>query len=135
MCIFCKIINNEIPCYKIYETKDILCFLDISQATAGHVLVVPKKHIDTIFDLDEDLSQQLFVTTTKVAKLLKKTLMVNNVNILSNNGELAGQTIKHFHIHVIPRYSSDDVTISFHPTNPTEDKLKSLQKALLENIK
>ena len=105
MCIFCKIAKGEIPCYKIYEDNDFLAFLDLSQATKGHTLIIPKKHYDNIFSLDEKIDIMLPVVT--VAKALKKSLKIDNINMINNNGPLAVQTINHFHIHLIPRYDND----------------------------
>lgn len=111
MCLFCKIIKGEIPCYKIYEDAYFLAFLDISQATPGHTLVIPKKHYETIFTMDEELCKKMLLVVKNVAHLLKKKLGVNSINILNNSGENAGQTVPHFHIHLIPRYENDGITL------------------------
>ena len=113
MCLFCEIKNGNIPSYKIYEDNICLAFLDISQATIGHTLIIPKKHFDDIFSLDEETSKHLFNVTRILAKRIKEKLGVSAVNILNNSGELAGQTIKHFHIHIIPRYEDDSLKIEF----------------------
>src|SRR5690554_7389797 len=85
MCVFCKIVEGEIPAYKVYEDDDILAFLDISQVTVGHTLVIPKKHYENIFELDEEDASKLFKAVTKVAKQLKTSLQIENLNILNNN--------------------------------------------------
>lgn len=113
MCLFCEIKNGNIPSYKIYEDDICLAFLDISQATIGHTLIIPKKHFDDIFSLDEETSKHLFNVTRILAKRIKEKLGVSAVNVLNNSGELAGQTIKHFHIHIIPRYEDDSLKIEF----------------------
>lgn len=113
MCLFCEIKNGNIPSYKIYEDNICLAFLDISQATIGHTLIIPKKHFDDIFSLDEETSKHLFNVTRILAKRIKEKLGVSAVNVLNNSGELAGQTIKHFHIHIIPRYEDDSLKIEF----------------------
>lgn len=113
MCIFCKIINNEIPSYKIYEDDRFLAFLDISQATIGHTLVIPKQHFQNIFELDEDTARDIFALVANLAHKLKQGLKIEDLNILNNNGTLAGQTVNHFHIHLIPRYKNDNLTIKF----------------------
>jgi histidine triad (HIT) family protein len=113
MCLFCEIKNGNIPSYKIYEDDVCLAFLDISQATIGHTLIIPKKHFDDIFSLDEETAKHIFDITRKISKNIKEKLNVSAVNILNNSGELAGQTIKHFHIHVIPRYENDNLKIEF----------------------
>lgn len=113
MCIFCKIVNNEIPSYKIYEDDKFLAFLDISQATIGHTLLIPKKHFDNIFELDVETAKECFARVVEIAKRLKKALNIQDINILNNNGPLAGQTVDHFHVHLIPRYPNDNLVIKF----------------------
>ncbi len=132
MCIFCKIAKGEIPCYKIYEDNDFLAFLDLSQATKGHTLIIPKKHYDNIFSLDEKIDIMLPVVT--VAKALKKTLKIDNINMINNNGPLAGQTINHFHIHLIPRYDNDKVSLNFGENSFTAEELKSLSETIAKEI-
>ncbi|MDR3215572.1 MAG: HIT family protein [Bacilli bacterium] len=107
-CLFCKIISNEIPAYKIYEDDDFLAFLDISQTTKGHTLVIPKKHYRNIYDVDEDTVAKIHQLAFKLAKQITKKLNAQGVNILNNNEAIAGQTIFHYHVHIIPRYRDDD---------------------------
>lgn len=115
-CLFCKIIKGEIPCTKVYEDEDILAFLDISQTTIGHTLVIPKDHYDNFLYVPKDLLGKAFSAAQKVAQALVTGLGAKGVNILVNTNEVAGQTIMHFHIHVIPRYSlEDNVKLEFTP--------------------
>lgn len=105
-CIFCKIIDQEIPSYKIYEDEKVYAFLDISQATKGHTLVVPKKHVNDIFEYDENLAADLFTRIPKIARALEKAFPeMEGLNIINNNKELAYQSVFHSHVHLIPRYS------------------------------
>lgn len=133
MCIFCKIIDKEIPCYKIYEDNDFLAFLDISQATIGHTLVVPKKHYSNIFELNDNSSIMNIVI--KVAKALKDSLGIDDLNIVNNNGPLAGQTVNHFHIHLIPRYEGDKVSLIFGENKLSGDEFDSLVKKITNKLK
>lgn len=123
MCIFCKIINHEIPSSIVYEDDLSIAILDISQQTKGHTLIIPKKHVENIFELDEELSKHLFSVTVKVTKLLKEKLHFENVNILNNNGSLAGQSVNHFHIHIIPQYENDNLVFGFKDKEPDFNKL------------
>lgn len=107
MCLFCKIANGEINSYKVYEDNDFLAFLDISQQTFGHTLVIPKRHFDNIFQLDESTSTKYMTVIAKVANILKDKLQINDLNIFNNNGELAGQTVNHIHFHLVPRTKDD----------------------------
>lgn len=123
MCVFCKIINHEIPSSLVYEDELCIAILDISQQTKGHTLVIPKKHVKNIFELDEELSKHLFGVTVKVTKLLKEKLHFENANILNNNGALAGQSVEHFHIHIIPQYPADHLAFGFKDKEPNFAKL------------
>ena len=123
MCVFCKIINHEIPSSLVYEDELCIAILDISQQTKGHTLVIPKKHVKNIFELDEELSKHLFGVTVKVTKLLKEKLHFENANILNNNGALAGQSVEHFHIHIIPQYPADQLAFGFKDKEPNFAKL------------
>ncbi|MBB6454677.1 histidine triad (HIT) family protein [Salirhabdus euzebyi] len=107
-CIFCKIINGEIPSAKVYEDEDVYAFLDISQVTKGHTLVIPKKHVKDVFETPEEIAQSLFARVPKIAKGIKKAYEPKGLNILNNNGQFAGQSVFHVHIHLIPRYSDND---------------------------
>ena len=115
-CLFCKIIKGEIPCSKVYEDEDVLAFLDISQTTVGHTLVIPKDHYDNFLYVPKDLVAKTFSVAQKISQALVSGLGAKGVNILVNTNEVAGQTIMHFHIHVIPRYSSsDNLRLEFTP--------------------
>jgi histidine triad (HIT) family protein len=108
-CIFCKIINGEIPSITVYEDDDVKAFLDISQTTPGHMLLVPKKHVPDIFAYDEELAETVFSRVPKLARAIKKSdPKIKGLNILNNNGKVASQSVFHSHIHFIPRYSDQD---------------------------
>ena len=131
-CIFCKIINKEIPGHILYEDEFILAFLDISQNTKGHTLVIPKKHIESIFDLDDQTGRDLFEAVIKTTNILKNKLGFKDVNLLNNNGSLAGQVVNHYHIHIIPRYGNDECYFKESPHEPNFEELASLHKQITE---
>lgn len=108
--VFSKIIKREIPAHIVYEDDFVIAFLDITQATKGHTLIVPKVQYETIFDMPADLSGKVFEVATIVAKAIQKAFSPEGMNILSNNGAFASQSVFHFHLHLIPRYQSDDLT-------------------------
>lgn len=120
-CIFCKIINGEIPSTKIYEDDDIIVVLDAFPSSVGHCLVLPKKHCKDIFDVDKIVATKLFPLASKLAKSMQHVLKCDGINILQNNGEVAGQTIFHFHVHIIPRYKNDNVTIKWDTKKVEQD--------------
>ena len=114
--IFSKIIQKEIPAYIVYEDELCLAFLDISQATKGHTLVIPKKEYMNILDLDDEISKHLFSVTVKLAKTIYGVFKPKGINILNNNGVEAFQSVMHFHIHIIPRYDYNEIKLTL-PNN------------------
>ena len=112
-CIFCKIANGEIPSSTIYEDEDFRVFLDLNPATRGHALLVPKEHFDNLFELDDELCKKAMVLAKKLAGQMKEALGCDGFNLVQNNGETAGQTVFHFHVHVIPREKEDSIKIGW----------------------
>ena len=106
-CIFCKLANGEIPTNGIYEDDDFKVILDASPATKGHALILPKEHYANLFEIDDDVAAKALPLAKKIASNMMKKLGCDGVNIIQNNGEAAGQTVHHFHIHVIPRTAGD----------------------------
>lgn len=107
-CIFCQIIEGEIPSAKIYEDEHVYAFMDIMPLTKGHVLLIPKKHVENIYDFTEEDAVQFFKAAPKVANALKDEFTPIGMNLLQNNGAAAGQTVFHYHLHFIPRYDETD---------------------------
>lgn len=119
-CIFCKIAGGDIPSNTIYENSEFKVIMDIAPATKGHVLIIPKEHFSDIYDIDAVTAGKLFQLATVVARALKEVLNCDGMNVLQNNGEIAGQTVFHFHMHLIPRYEGDTVTMKWEE-HPMED--------------
>ncbi len=111
-CIFCKIVDGTIPSYKVYEDDKVLAFLDITQSTKGHTLIIPKGHYKNIYDLPEDVAAHLFSVVPMLANKLKKAFNPIGLNIVNNN-EQPLQSVFHYHIHLIPRYKDDSFDINF----------------------
>ncbi len=103
-CIFCKIINGEIPSYKIYEDDDVYAFLDINPVSCGHTLVVPKEHYCDIFEIPDNLLSKINIVVKKLSSTIKEKLKCDGINVLQNNGSCAGQTVFHYHVHIQPVY-------------------------------
>ncbi len=134
-CIFCKIVKGEIPCTKVYEDENILAFLDISQTTIGHTLVIPKEHFDNFLYVPKDLVGKTFSAAQKVAQALSAGLGAKGINIINNTNEIAGQTVMHFHVHVIPRYSVDDnLKIEFTPQGIEKLNLPQIATDIKSNL-
>lgn len=108
-CVFCKIIKGEIPSKLIYDDDDFMAVLDVAPATKGHVLILPKEHAVTLADLSDEKASKILVLAKKIIKAMMKVHGFTNYNLVQNNGKLAGQTVEHFHLHLIPRYSIDEL--------------------------
>lgn len=138
-CIFCKIINGEIPSAKVYEDDLVYAFLDITQVTKGHTLVIPKQHVKDIFEYDEQLACQVFSRVPKIANALKDSLPgLNGLNILNNNREVAYQSVFHSHIHLIPRYQKEEgfqLTFEDRSSTYTPEEFQSLANDIHQAIK
>ena len=132
-CIFCKIINGEIPCYKVYEDEKVLAFLDISQASKGHTLIVPKTHFANMLECNEETVAYMYKIANKLGNQIVNSLGAKGMNILTNINEVAGQTVKHFHIHLLPRYNDEDgVKIDFISSNPSKEDLESVLNLIIK---
>jgi histidine triad (HIT) family protein len=107
-CIFCKIVNGEIPSAKVFENEHVLAFLDITQVTKGHTLVIPKIHKENLYELTPEIARNLFEVVPAIANALKKEFEPIGLNTLNNNGEHAGQSVFHYHMHLLPRYGNGD---------------------------
>lgn len=128
-CIFCKIAEKEIPGKIVYEDDICLAFLDLSQTTDGHTLVIPKNHYKNFLEVDDETLTHMMKITKKLASKIINNLHANGVNILTNTNEAAGQTVKHFHIHIIPRYDQNDkFDITFTDRNNVVDLNEILNK-------
>ena len=112
-CIFCKIAAGEIPSTTIYEDEDFRVILDIEPASKGHALILPKEHYANLYELDDALASKALVVAKKVIVQMTEVLGCDGYNVLQNNGAAAGQTVFHFHMHLIPRYKEDDVKIGW----------------------
>lgn len=131
-CIFCEIASGNIPSATLYEDEDFRVIFDLGPATHGHALILPKKHAADIFELDEDSVAKVFVLAKKMAEKMTKVLGCDGFNILQNNGEVAGQTMFHFHVHLIPRYKDDSLQLAWKTGSVTDDELKELVKKMKE---
>lgn len=133
-CIFCKIANGEIPSATVYEDSICRVILDVNPANKGHALIIPKEHFDNIYSMDAETAAKIFTIATEVAKAQKAKLNPDGLNILQNNGEAAGQTVFHFHMHLVPRYIKDNVTMTWIPGKADTEELSALSKALRKRI-
>ncbi len=136
MSVFEKIIKRELPAYIVYEDDLTLAFLDISQATKGHTLVIPKKPFENVYELDDKTASHLFKVVVKVSKALKKAFNLEGLNIVNNNGSLAGQAVFHYHVHLIPRYKGDDYTSRgvYHGDEYSKEDFEKLRAKITDSL-
>ncbi len=125
-CIFCKIVDGEIPSRTLYEDDDFKVILDVGPASKGHALVIPKEHYADIYELPEDVAAKAFVLAKKMTAKMTDALKADGFNLVQNNGEVAGQTVHHFHLHLIPRYENDGVGLIWKPGEASAEELDNL---------
>ena len=131
-CIFCKIAGGEIPSSTVYEDEDFRVILDLGPASKGHALILPKQHYANMFEIDDEVLAKAAKLAKKVITHEKEVLGCDGYNVLQNNGEAAGQTVFHFHMHLIPRYEGDNQHILWKPTEVTQDELEEIRKQITE---
>lgn len=137
-CIFCKIVKGEIPIAKVFEDENVLAFLDISQVSKGHTLIIPKIHKENIYQLSPETAQEIFKVVPKIATAIKDQFNPIGLNLLNNNGEHAGQSVFHFHLHLIPRYGKGDgfgAVWKSHASDYSPEKLKEISNKIASSLK
>ncbi len=129
-CIFCKIANGEIPSKTLYEDETFRVILDVGPATKGHALILPKNHFANLCELPEETAADAMKLARRMADLMTKKLSCDGLNLVQNNGQTAGQTVFHFHMHLIPRYRDDGQKIGWTPGQPTQEELEEIRKTI-----
>ena len=131
-CIFCKIAAGEIPSATLYEDDDFRVIMDIEPASKGHALILPKKHFANLYEIDDERASKVLLLAKKMATKMQKALNCDGLNVVQNNGEVAGQTVFHFHMHLIPRYEEDGQKIAWKPQEVPAEELAALKELLKE---
>lgn len=126
-CIFCKIANGEIPSKTLYEDDKFRVILDLGPASKGHALILPKAHYADLYELPEETAGEVMKLAKKMAAQMTQRLGCEGFNLVQNNGELAGQTVFHFHMHLIPRYRDDGQKIGWKPQEATQEELEAIR--------
>ncbi|MCG2718728.1 MAG: HIT family protein [Nanoarchaeota archaeon] len=114
-CIFCKIISGKTPCWKVYEDSLVIAFFDVNPAAEGHILVVPKKHFQDIFDIEEEYIKRIASVCKKLSIALRKAFGVKDINLIHGSGKNAQQDVFHFHMHIWPREAGDKIKLHYKP--------------------
>ncbi len=131
-CIFCKIIAGKIPSHTIYEDEEFKVILDVGPATKGHALILPKDHYANLYELPENKAMDVMRLAKKMMTVMTDKLHCDGFNIVQNNGEVAGQTVFHFHMHLIPRYKNDGEILKYIAGEPDQEELEQIRKAITE---
>lgn len=131
-CIFCKIANGEIPSKTLYEDERFRVILDLGPASKGHALILPKDHYANLYELPEETAGDVMKLAKRMAARMTQRLGCEGFNLVQNNGELAGQTVFHFHMHLIPRYKDDGQKIGWKPQEVTQEELEEIRKQIAE---
>lgn len=131
-CIFCKIIAGEIPSHTIYENEKYKVILDVGPATKGHALILPKNHYANLYELPEADAAEVFKLAKKMMIHMTDKLKCDGFNIVQNNGETAGQTVYHFHMHLIPRYKNDGEILKYIAGEPSQEELAQIKNIITE---
>ena len=130
-CIFCKIINGDIPSRKLYEDDKFIVILDVGPASKGHALILPKEHYANIYEMPEDLCAEAMKVAKKMVAKMTDALQADGFNILQNNGEAAGQTVFNFHMHLIPRYKDAEPLFEYNPLSFEAAEMEAILEALV----
>lgn len=131
-CIFCKIANGEIPSRTLYEDDDFRVIMDLAPATKGHSLILPKEHYKNIYEIADDTAAKVLPLAKKMATLMTEKLGADGFNIVQNNNEVAGQTVFHFHVHLIPRYNDDNQSLVMKPQEMTDAQLDAVKEQIVK---
>lgn len=130
-CIFCKIADGEIPSKTLYEDEEFRVILDLGPAAKGHALILPKNHYANLFELPEETAGKVMMLAKKMAAQMTDKLNCDGFNLMQNNGEIAGQTVFHFHMHLIPRYKDDGQKIGWKPGKPSQEELEEIKNQIV----
>lgn len=131
-CIFCKIAAGEIPSETIYEDEQFCVILDLGPATRGHALILPKNHYADLYGIPEETAGDVMKLAKKMAGIMTEKLHCDGFNLIQNNGETAGQTVFHFHMHLIPRYKEDNQKIGWKSSSPVKEELEEIKNIIIK---
>lgn len=134
-CLFCAILDGELPSYKIYEDDYFYVMLDRFPKCLGHTLILPKRHAAHVFDLNEEECTRLMPLAQKISVALRESLEFGGLNLIQNNGPIAGQEVNHFHLHLIPRFDGDNMAVQYKREDPSDEEFKAITEKIAESLK
>jgi len=133
-CVFCKIVAGQIPSTRVHEDEHTLAFMDLGQVNPGHVLVAVKKHAANLFELDDTQADAVARTSTRVARAIRDAFAPAGLSVYQANGKAAGQTVFHYHVHLLPRHEADGMELTWPVKNPPRDKLEGYAEKIRRQL-
>lgn len=133
-CVFCKIVAGQIPATRVYEDTEVLAFMDIGQVNPGHVLVAAKRHAPDLYALDEPQAAALGRAQARIARAIRDAFQPSGLSVYQANGKPAGQTVFHYHVHLVPRHESDGMQLTWPVQNPPRERLEEAAARIRERL-
>lgn len=133
-CVFCRIVAREIPATVVHEDEHTIAFMDLGQVNPGHVLVAAKRHVENVFDLEAAQAAALAATTVRVARAIRAAFSPQGLSVYQANGKAAGQTVFHYHVHLVPRHEGDGMALSWPVKNPSRGELEAHAAKIRESL-
>ena len=133
-CVFCKIVAGQIPSIRVYEDDEVLAFMDIGQVNPGHVLVAVKRHAESLYALDEAQAAAVARASVRVARAIRDAFAPAGLSVYQANGKPAGQTVFHYHVHLVPRHDADGMHLTWPVKNPPREKLQEYAAQIVERL-
>jgi len=133
-CIFCKILAGDIPAHFVYEDDLVIAFLSLEQPNPYKVLVVPRDHVEMVYDLNDELAGAIFKATVKIARSVRDVSKCEGMNLLQSNGEVGQQDVFHFHLHIVPRFSGDSIVLDWDNTPASQNELIKIAQGIRSNL-
>lgn len=133
-CIFCKLANGEIPTYTVYEDENFRVILDVAPASKGHCLILPKTHAENLFEMPDELLGKAHILSKKIATAVKKAVDAQGVNILQNSGAAAGQSVMHYHVHVVPRHTDDKIQLNKCGEGLSDEEFAQIRDSIVKQL-
>ena len=134
-CVFCKIVAGQIPSTRVYEDAEVLAFMDIGQVNPGHVLVAVKRHAENLYALDEAQAAAIARASVRVARAIREAFAPEGLSVYQANGKPAGQTVFHYHVHLVPRHEADGMQLTWPVKNPPREKLEECAAWIVERLR
>jgi len=133
-CVFCKIVAGNLPAHLVYEDDLVIAFLSLEQPNPYKVLVIPRTHVEMIYDLDDELAGEIFRATVRIARSVRNASKCEGMNLVQSNGKVGQQDVFHFHLHIVPRFSGDQIVLDWDNTPASQGELSQIAQGIRSNL-